>query len=101
MYGVRSAQSTRILLFKEKLQTLEDSQKSAKEIANEMELELIDNSEWNRIQPMLHSSELTNSIERCVTKRGTDYLTPRANRLARLSKFYISGPIMTYYQFKH
>ena len=70
-----------------------------------MELELIDNSEWNRIQSMLHSSEKARTDEQyrplCYEERYRLSCTKSKPRLARLSKFYISGPIMTYYQFKH
>ena len=61
----------------------------------------VNETEFSPCYTALKKRELTNNIGRCVTKRGTDYLAPRANRLARLSKFYISGAIMTYYQFKH
>ena len=61
----------------------------------------VNETEFSPCYRVLKKRELTNNIGRCVTKRSTDYLAPRANRLARLSKFYISGPIMTYYQFKH
>ena len=57
----------------------------------------VNETEFSPCYIALKKRELTNNIGRCVTKRDTDYLAPRANHLARLSKFYISGPIMTYY----
>ena len=56
-------------------------------------------------EPMLHSSEKARTDEQyrplCYEERYRLSCTKSKLRLARLSKFYISGPIMTYYQFKH
>ena len=70
-----------------------------RKIANEMGLEFIDNNEWNRIQPMLHSSEKARTDEQyrplCYEERYRLSCTKSKPRLAQLSKFYISGPIVT------
>ena len=73
-----------IQLFKEKLQT---SRRLAKIGKGKLQMKwsssssiTVSETEFSPCYIALKKRELTNNIGRCVTKRGTDYLAPRANR---------------------